>query len=131
MSVNQIKNNLPEPLEDDEQIRVVQWLELKKLKFTAVPNSTYTTSWKQKEHNNALGLRKGFPDLIILIPPNRSRDSLGHLLAPEMKRQRTFKVSEDQKGWIKALNGLESDNIESVIAHGADELIEWVEGFLK
>jgi len=127
----QLNPNLPEPLEDEEQIRVVQWLDLKKLKYTAVPNSTYTTSWKQKQHNTDLGLHAGFPDLIILIPPKYAYDGLGHFLALEMKRQKTFKISDDQKEWIKALNGLKSVNIESVVAHGADEAIEWVEGFLK
>lgn len=129
--MRQLNPNLPEPLEDEEQIRVVQQLELWKLKHTAIPNSTYTTSWKQKQHNADLGLHAGFPDLIILVMPNQAYDGLGHLLVPEMKRQRTFKVSESQKEWIAALNGLKSVNIESVVAHGADEALEWVEGFLK
>ena len=122
---------LKEPLEDDEQMQVVQFLELNHLKFTAVPNSTYTTSWKQKNHNTAMGLRAGFPDLIILIPPNVSLDGLGHFLPLEMKRRKTFKVSEDQKSWISALNGLGIKEIDSVIAHGADEAIEYIASFLK
>jgi hypothetical protein len=30
------------PLEEEEQAALVEWLELKKLKFTAVPNSTFS-----------------------------------------------------------------------------------------
>jgi hypothetical protein len=35
-------------------------------KFTAIPNSTYTKSWKQKLHNKDMGLRAGFPDIVVI-----------------------------------------------------------------
>jgi len=37
--------------EDLEQYNLVKWLEINKYKFTAIPNSTYTKSWKQKKKN--------------------------------------------------------------------------------
>ena len=30
------------PLEEEEQAALVEWLELKKLKFTSIPNSTFS-----------------------------------------------------------------------------------------
>lgn len=122
---------LPVPLEDAEQIAFVQWLELQGLRFTSVPNSTFTKSWKQKRKNSLTGLRAGFPDLIILIAPGQDREGKGRLLAVEMKRIKGGVVSTDQKAWIAALNGLMSDQIESVVAHGATEAIDYVTMYLK
>lgn len=116
------------PLEFDEQCVFVQWLELKHIRFTAIPNDTYTKSWKQKAKKKAEGVRAGFPDLVVVISPEQSIDGLGKFLAIEMKRVKGGVVSESQKEWIQALG--EAD----VIAHickGADEAIELVGGYLK
>ncbi|WP_166792646.1 VRR-NUC domain-containing protein [Cryobacterium algoricola] len=109
----------------------MQWLELQGLKFTSVPNSTFTKSWKQKSANTAQGLRAGFPDLIVLIPPARAKDGISRLLAPEMKRIKGGVVSPQQREWIAALNALGSVNIDSVVAHGSEEAIEYISSFLK
>lgn len=119
------------PLEDDEQITFVQWLEPVGLRFTSVPNSTYTKSWKQKSKNYYTGLRAGFPDLVVLIPPARSKDGLGHFLCIEMKRRQGGTVSTVQKDWIAAINGLSSVNVEAVVCRGAQEAIDHVNKILK
>lgn len=106
------------PLEDVEQEAFVEWLELHRFKFTAVPNSTYTKSWKQKQKNKRTGLRAGFPDLIVLIPPDRSKDGEGYMLAIEMKRQKGGVMSEEQKQWAKALTELGLDNVQAYRADG-------------
>lgn len=121
----------PVPLERDEQIRFVTWLEDRDIRVTAIPNSTYTTSHNQKALNRATGLRPGFPDLVVLIKPSQSYDGRGYLLLPEMKRVKGGKVSPDQRAWIAALNGLGCNQIESVVAHGAEEAIEYVSGYLS
>lgn len=126
-----MNNQVAVPLEDAEQIAFVQWLDLQGLRHTAVPNSTYTTSWKQKTKNKAMGLHAGFPDLIVLISPKQSLDGRGRLLGIEMKRQRGGTVSPEQRAWIAALNGLATPHIDSVVAHGAAEAIEYVSTFLK
>lgn len=118
------------PLEAEEQTAVVQWCELQGLKLTSVPNSTYTKSWSQKSKNHREGLRPGMPDLIILIPPAKSKDGIGRLLALELKRLKGGVVSQTQRDWIAALNGLNSVSIDSVVAHGADEAIAYVSSFL-
>lgn len=118
------------PLEHEEQTRFVAWLEDRGIRQTAIPNSTYTTSYKQKAHNRATGLRAGFPDLVV-IAPHQSADSHGYLLAIEMKRQRGGTVSRDQRAWIAAINGIECPQVESAVAHGADEAIEYVSHYLS
>lgn len=122
-------NNLP--LESVEQIKVVRFCEDKSLKFTAIPNATYTPHMSVKMRNYREGVRPGFPDLIILITPQQAEDGQGHMLCVEMKRFKGGVVSEVQKAWAIALNGLESPNIEAVVAHGADEAKEYITGFLK
>ncbi|GAA1099671.1 VRR-NUC domain-containing protein [Tsukamurella spumae] len=119
------------PLEREEQARLVAWLEDRGVRVTAVPNSTFTTSHKQKSINRATGLRPGFPDLIVLIAPSQSHDGRGYLLMPEMKRLKGGVVSPLQREWIAALNGLGTEQVESVVAHGADEAIEYVSGYLS
>jgi len=107
------------PTEAEEQKIVIEYLELKGYKFTAIPNSTYTTSWKQKRHNTDMGLRSGLPDLFIILP--------NHILFLEMKRIKKSTVSKEQEEWIKAINGLKLKNISASVAYGADQAIQIIE----
>lgn len=122
---------VPVPLEDEEQSAFVTWLELVGLRFSSIPNATYTTSWKQKSKNYYTGLRAGFPDLVVLVPPHRAKDGLGHMLCIEMKRRQGGTVSAVQKDWIAALNGLSSASVEAVVCKGAQEAIDHVNKILK
>jgi len=109
------------PLEDDEQAKFVQWLELKKYRFTAIPNSTYTKSWKQKAKNKRVGLRAGFPDMIVIVN-NR-------LVAIELKRiYPPGKISDEQREWIDALNKC---GIKAMVCFGGDEAIKFIESVEK
>ena len=114
------------PLEDEEQATFVQWLELQGLKFTAVPNSTYTTSWKQKSKNHRTGLRAGFPDLVVLIPPDASVTGEGYFLCIEMKRVKGGTVSKEQAAWRDSINGLDAQNVAAYVCKGAQEAIDLV-----
>lgn len=106
--------------EAEEQATFVHWLEMKGLKFTAIPNSTYTPSKFQKIQNYNLGLRKGLPDLLIILPDA--------LLFIEMKRRKKWKISEEQKSWIEELNKI--DNVGAFVCCGAEEAISTVEKYL-
>jgi hypothetical protein len=112
------KNNTP--LEYDEQCAFVEWLEYKGLKFTAVPNSTYTKSWNQKRLNKKSGLRSGFPDMIVLTPQG--------MLCVELKRVRGGRTSPEQKEWAEALQN--TPGVEARIVKGCEEAIKFVEEFL-
>lgn len=114
-----MKVQQPTPTEAEEQIALVEWLELQGLRFTAIPNSTYTTSWSQKTKNRRTGLRAGLPDILILVAPSQAKDNLGRALFVEMKRLKGGTVSPQQREWIAALNGLQSPSVDSVVAHGA------------
>lgn len=117
------------PLEKDEQIAFVQWLEVNKIKFTSIPNSTWTPSIKQKQANIKAGLRAGLPDLLVLISQNQSKFDKALILFIEMKRQKGSTIGEGQKEWIEALN--EVDNVQAQLCYGANQAIAFVQNFLK
>lgn len=119
---NRIKSNFKPkvPLEEDEQVKLVEYLELKKIKFTAIPNSTYTKSWKQKNKNTKMGVRSGLPDLFLII-----RD---HALFIELKRIKWWIVSEYQKSWLSAINQTE---IKAYVAEWFLEAKEIIDYYLK
>ncbi len=112
---------LPLPSEELEQASFVQWLELKGIPFSAIPNSTYTTSWKQKAKNTRTGLRAGLPDMLIVLPHSC-------LVFIEMKKQKRGVVSPAQAEWIETLNTV--PNVQAYVARGCDEAIAIVERLL-
>ena len=123
------KNNTP--LERHEQATFVQWLELEGLLFSSTAQSTYTTSWNQKRLNHATGLRKGVPDMLVIIPGERSQDGSGYCLFIEMKRIKGGVLSKEQKEWIKAINALGTLRIQAYVAKGCNEAIKIVSHYLK
>lgn len=108
------------PHEEIEQAQVVEYLELRGFYFTAIPNSTYTKSWKQKTKNKQQGLRAGLPDLLIVIPR-------GPLLFLEMKRVKGGVVSEKQKQWINVLNNI--NNVHAEVAKGFEHALEIIKKY--
>ena len=110
-----VKNKKIIPLEEDEQKTFVEWLELKGYMFTAIPNSTYTTSWNQKRKNTAMGLRAGFPDMVILV-----KDKIVFI---ELKRQKGGVVSDEQKLWITELS---RRGAFALVCYGAGRAIEFI-----
>lgn len=99
------------PSEDFEQTLFVEWLESNGYKYTSIPNSTFTRSWKQLAKNKRNGLKPGLPDLLIVLKKKS-------LLFVEMKRTRGGRVSPEQREWIAALNSIE--NCSAVVATGCE-----------
>ena len=118
------------PLEKHEQAAFVDWLEVQGLTFTAIPNSTYTTSFNQKRMNRQQGVRKGFPDMVVIIPPHRSVDGEGYMLCIENKRIKGGVQSPEQKEWQAAINGLNVLNVQYYLCKGAAKAIETVSHYL-
>lgn len=116
------------PTEHQEQCTLVEWMEYQGLKFTAIPNSTYTKSWKQKVKNTQSGLRPGLPDLLIIIPIDKSRTCKAEMVFIELKRQKGGKTSESQKEWIEAINGA---GVAAHICKGCDEAIEVLSSYMN
>lgn len=119
------------PLEEVEQIEFVKSLEQNDLKFTAIPNNTYTKYMSQKVKNHRVGLRPGFTDMIVLVPPDRSIDGEGYFLCIEMKRRKGSVTSNEQKLWISGINGLGVNNIQAYICKGATEAKTVMKHYVK
>lgn len=118
------------PLERHEQATFVDWLELQGLLFSATAQSTYTKSWSQKRLNHATGLRKGVPDMLVIIPPERAKNGSGAVLFIEMKRRKGGVLSPEQKVWIENIQAI-SGTVSAIVAKGADEAIEFVSSHLS
>jgi hypothetical protein len=105
------------PTEAQEQQVVIQYLELKGHKFTAIPNETgHTPEAKRRAiRMKRAGVRKGFPDLVAIID--------GNFIAIEMKRVKGSVVSQEQKDWIEALN---MAGVEARICKGSKEAIDFI-----
>jgi len=114
------------PTEDEESCALAEYLELKKYKFTHIPNETYTPSFKTKAKNKKMGVSRGVPDYMIIIDGDSGKS---YLVFIELKRKKKYKKSEEQKEWIKALNKV--DNVQGYFACGADEAIEIIERIKK
>lgn len=104
------------PTEYEEQVTLVQYLSLKGYKHTAIPNSTYTTSWNQKRRNKATGLNPGLPDMVVIVNDN--------LVWIELKRTKGGVLSQAQKDWIAAL---EEAGQTVRVCKGAEEAIKFIE----
>ncbi len=108
--------------ETEEQETLVCYLEIKKLKFSAIPNGMYTKSWNVKRKNKREGLRAGVPDMMVILPKK--------LLFIELKREKGGVVSPEQKEWIERLNEI-GDQVEAVVCRGCGEAIDKIEKELK
>lgn len=112
---------LPILTEDREQMNLVLWLERQGYKYTAIPNSTYTKSWKQKLHNKDMGLRAGFPDIVVIAQ--------SVFIAIEMKRSDGGSgATPAQKSWIAHL---QAAGIPAKVCNGCDEAIAFIEATVK
>lgn len=103
--------------------QVTELLELLKtqgkvLAFTHVSNETWTSSWKQKHKNKAMGVRSGIPDYVIVFPEK--------VLFLELKREKGGVVSTTQKKWIAALSN--NQRVEVAVAKGFEEAEKVVKG---
>lgn len=105
--------------EYEEQKLVVKYLELRGVKFTAIPNSTYTQSWGQKAMNKAMGVRAGLPDMFLIIK-NKP-------LFLELKKRTGGILSEYQKSWHKAIN---KAGIPCYVCNGFEEAKKVIDKYL-
>ena len=90
------------PPEENEQLALVQWLELHKVKFTHVPNEgRHKVQYRVKQKQ--LGVKPGIPDILIFDPPPACPENVG--VAIELKRQKGGRVTPEQTAWLEHLKG--------------------------
>lgn len=131
------------PLEHDEQVAVVQWLEtenelarlfktrnLSPLLYSAIANGHYQQSIKQQRKLKAEGMNSGVPDLLVIVPPERSKLGIRLMVWIEMKRREGASVSASQHEWIEAINALDGGNVGAFVCYGSDEAIAVLKDFI-
>ena len=114
------------PLEDDEQIAVLEYCEIFSMPYFHVNNELWTSSWKQKARAKKLGTQSGVPDLFIFIPMGRNQvtnEPAYKMVAIEMKRRRGSTTSEEQKKWGRIMN---QAAVPHAVCKGATEAIEFI-----
>lgn len=118
-----------------EQVKLVRWLSQQQaygriLKFTSIPNSTFTQSWSELNRIQAGGLHKGLLDTFILLSPLCAVGRMQVWI--ELKRPRRIlrdgslgkspsTIQPEQIEWITLLN--QFSGTKAVICYGADEAI--------
>lgn len=107
--------------ETAEQITVAQYLEAKGICYIHVPNEG-KRSLAVARILKAMGLKPGFPDLLILEPQGQY-----HGLAIEMKTK-TGKVSKNQATWLRQLR---KKGYAAYVGRGADQAIEIIDWYMS
>ena len=124
------------PLEDQEAKVLSSWMKSQGILHTHIANekkASYGFHTKLK----AMGLSKGFPDYMIIVPTKTQGKCTVFI---ELKRQRRVlkngklgkspsDVKEEQIEWVEKLN--ECESTEAVICFGAQESIEYIEELLE
>ena len=116
------------PLEFDEQVMFVQWLQLKKLDHFSVPNENNMSKLNKKTaiiqggRAKKSGMQSGVQDMVVFTKKK--------ILFIEMKRRSMAlsTVSENQKKWAKIVGGY--GYAEPFVAYGCDEAKIFVEKYL-
>ena len=118
-----VKLNIP--TESEEQKSVVQYCRLKSIPIVASLNGVQlgTNKFAVINHQKAMGLALGFPDLFIPVPRG-----IFHGMFIEMKRQKGGSVSDEQMFWLSTLTGMD---YWSMVACGATEAIESIDKYMK
>lgn len=70
-----------------------------------------------------MGVKRGFPDLVLLVPRGRY-----HGLLIEMKKLKGGVISDEQKDWLCYLN---EAGYYAMVAHGWIEAVSALENYLK
>lgn len=108
--------------EDKEQELLVQWMEMSKIRFYAIPNGG-KRSLTQAIKFKRTGVKAGVPDICIPVPSKRY-----HGLYIEMKRSDGGTVSINQAEW---LHYLQSAGYKVSVCHGFEQGKSIVEKYLQ
>ena len=118
------KKDIPFVSEEKIQTALVEYLTLKRIVFTSVPNeSKRSTGYGGKLKR--MGLQKGFPDLLIFTRTLQVRGAGFVGIAIELKSSRG-KVRPEQKEW---LDKLVIENWLTKVCWSLDEVIDFLESW--
>lgn len=115
--------------EHNEQVAFVEWLRLKNIQHTAIPNGLYSKNWSQLKKLQREGLNSGLPDLFLIVPhyDGENRGVFIEMKRKNLKPKRGGKggLSVQQQRWINDINSCKE--MQAFVAYGADDAIEIIE----
>jgi len=129
-----VKNTTPK--ESEEQINFIKYCDLHRIKAISTQNGMYIPKKSDdgsKDFNHfayirrqkAMGLRKGFPDIIIFA---KNKSKTHEVLCLEMKRVEGGILKPEQEEWIQALD---KDDYCVGIAYGCEAAIRVLRKYLE
>lgn len=125
------KKDIVCPLEEVESSIFANWLRLNNLEDAGhVPNETRTPYRGELAKLKRMGVSKGIPDFLVVIPASRCTEGRALLLFVEMKRQNGVPsdVKPEQKRWLAALDQVA--DVGTFVAFGAEEACKYVAQYL-
>lgn len=113
------------PLEDEEQVAVLEYCDIYRMPYFHVNNELWTSSWSQLAKAKKLGVKKGVPDIFVYVPIGRYHDDTTayQQVTIEMKRKKGSSTSAEQKEWGRIL---EAANIPHAVCKGAQPAINFL-----
>lgn len=96
-----------------------QWI-----RFSHIPNSTWTPSWGQRTKNKLLWVSSWFPDYVIVVP---TKEKWPQIVYIEMKVVKWWTISENQYSWIRSI---ESCWQIVTVCRWSQEAIEYVKSLM-
>ncbi len=108
--------------EHEEQKAFCQFLDLRHIKYFAVPNGFYTSEKNKAKKFGLLakfkaeGVKKGVPDIVVFLED--------YILFVEMKRTKGGIISKEQKEWICFLNTL--PYAKAKVCKGYTEAVDFI-----
>lgn len=124
------KNNTA--LEAQEAIAFSQWLSVRGIWHTHVPNDTGSSPEARRRaiKMKREGTSPGFFDYIVIVPPELSVDGESYCLMIELKRLSGSRVSKEQQAWHDHINAMKSNNIPAYMAKGSKAASDIVSHYL-
>ena len=113
--------------EAQEQKVIFEWAEWNKNKYPELEMLMHTVNEGKRTPRmgaelKRMGMKRGFPDISLLVPNKKY-----HGLFIELKADKTKRLTKEQKEWLEKLNKY---GYKAVRCNGSDEAIQVIKDYL-
>ena len=114
--------------EAQEQKVIFEWAEWNKNKYPELEMLMHTVNEGKRSPRvgaelKRMGMKRGFPDISLLVPNKKY-----HGLFIELKVDKTKRLTKEQKEWLEKLNKY---GYKAVRCNGSDEAIQVIKDYLR
>ena len=114
--------------EAQEQKIIFEWAEWNKNKYPELEMLMHTVNEGKRTPRmgaelKRMGMKRGFPDISLLVPNKKY-----HGLFIELKADKTKRLTKEQKEWLEKLNKY---GYKAVRCNGSDEAIQVIKDYLR